>query len=347
MGGYSKVCAGNIKEKDGLNTLKRILIINEKYKEAGNQLFSQSPSIIDLPPQIAEVLINNDMTIFKAISWCMFPIIWAGDTLKIEPIKPKEARIGDILLYKCVGLAFAHRLVKTYTEKDKLYIVTSGEREFRNKQFNNFTDLPPDNCAGVVSDNVLGKVTEIKRGRLSFKPNDADEGWLSLMQGRLRLSLWILKRRSKQYIAGIFIKLQSVKLYRYCFRGLIRDKISFLVGAPLIKNTAESNNFRFYQTLEDFLKSFASAEGLYNISARINNKPVGNISLFLERIDNRKACTLSDFRVRIPFRGLGIGSQLLRKALYLCNKVNIDEVKVVLSEEDKIACGLFKKLGFF
>ncbi len=334
--------------------MKKILIINKEHKEVDKEelstqrykpLFSDRVSIIDLPPQAGELLISNNRIIFKAISWCMFPIIWAGDILKIEPIKPGDLRIGDIVVYKAAGLAFAHRLVKTYTgEKGGLYIVTSGEREFRNNQFNNCSG------GGVPFDNVLGRVTEIKRGRLCFKPDEAPCGLWSLIQGRLKLSLWILIYRAKQYIsrniAKIIIKTQGVKLYRLCLRRLIRNRVSFLVGTPLIKNRGEINNFRFYQTCEDFSKNFSGTEGLYNTTARVNNRPVGNISLFLETIDNRNVCTLSDFIVRIRYRGVGIGRQLAEKALYLCNKVNIDEIKVVLSEEDKIAYDLFKKLGF-
>lgn len=331
--------------------MKKILIISKKCRENGkehlsapryNPVFSQSASIIDLPPQVAEALIGNDTITFKAISWCMFPIIWAGDSLKIEPIKPQGARIGDIVLYKSKGFAFAHRLIKTYIEKDRLYIVTSGEREYRNNVlFNNF-----GNYGGVPADNILGKVTEIKRGRLSFRPDKASESLRSLIQGRLKLSFWILKRKSKEYIAGVFIKLQRVKLYRYCFRWFIKNKSSFFVGTPVIKNRGEINNFRFYQAFEDFSNNFAGTEGLYNISARIKNKPVGDISLFLERMDNRKTCALSNFIVRIPFRGLGIGQQLLRKALYLCDKINIEEIKIELPEENSIGINLFKKKGF-
>ena len=58
---------------------------------------------------------------FKVVSWCMFPVIWAGDVLKIEPIKPEEARVGDIILYKSQGRAFAHRLVKIYEKENKLH----------------------------------------------------------------------------------------------------------------------------------------------------------------------------------------------------------------------------------
>ncbi|MBU1523512.1 MAG: GNAT family N-acetyltransferase, partial [Candidatus Omnitrophica bacterium] len=78
----------------------------------------------------------------------------------------------------------------------------------------------------------------------------------------------------------------------------------------------------------------------------IHNWAVGNISLFFEEIDNRKICILSNFIIRIPFRGAGIASQLLEKTLYLCSKINVDEIKIVLSKGDEISHNLFFKLGF-
>ncbi|GAG63200.1 unnamed protein product, partial [marine sediment metagenome] len=257
-----------------------------------------------------EVLINNDMITFKAISWCMFPVIWAGDILKIEPIEPKDARIGDIVLYKSVGRAYAHRLVKVCQEQGKLYIVTSGEKEYRDNRFTN--------SSGILADNILGRVIEIKRGKLSFRPDEVKLSLGNLMLGRLKLSLWTLIYKIKQHMAKVFIKLQGVKQYRCFFKRLIENKISFWAGTSLIKNMREVNNFHFYRSLDDFFKNFAGAKGSYNISARIGNRPVGNISLYLEEINNYKICTLSNFIVRIPYRGGGTGSQLLGKVLYLC-----------------------------
>ena len=327
---------------------KGIIVIGKKYSDIDqeqlsmqryNLVLSNNTSIIDLPPQVSEVLINNNTITFKAISWCMFPVIWAGDILKIEPIKPKSAKIGDIILYKSVGRAYAHRLVNTYNEKGRLFIVTSGEKEYRENRFSNY--------GGILADNILGKLTEIKRGKLCFSPDDVKLHLWSLMQGKLKLSVWTFTHKIKQNIAKIFTKLQRAKLYRYLLKIFTKDKVAFFVGASLIKNKGEINNFCFYRSFMDFSKDFTGEKGLYHINARINNWPVGNISLFFDTDGlSRKTCILSNFIVRIPFRGGGIGHQLLEKALYLCNKTNIGEVKVNLFGEDKIAYKLFLKSGF-
>lgn len=338
---------------------KTIVVISREEKSINreqtsihgyNLVLSNSPSIVDLPSRIANLLIDNDKITFRAISWCMFPVIWAGDIVKVEQLKQENIKIGDILLYKSLGRAYAHRLVKKYQKRGKLYIITSGEEEYRSNKF--------DNCGGVLADNILGKVVEVKRGKLSFKPDDiyrnrenafSNRVKLSLgnlMLGRLKMWLWILTHKAKQYIAKIFIRLQEFRLYRYFFRKLLKNRISFFVGTPVAGNKREVNNLCFYRKFDDFLNDLEEVKGLYNISARINNKPVGNISLFFERINNRRICELSNFMVRIPYRGGGIGRRSTERILFLCNKVNTDEIKVVLSKEDKIASGLFKKSGF-
>ena len=205
--------------------LKGIIIINRKDKNISNReqisiqgynlVLSDSSSIIDLPSQVRNALINDDKIRFKAIGWCMFPIIWVGDILKVKPIKPEDARIGDIVLYKSVGRAFAHRLVKTYIEKDMLYIVTTGEKEYRNNRFSDY--------GGVAADNILGKVVKVKRGKLCFKPDEKIFSLGCLIKGRLKLSLWTLIYKLKQCIVKIFIKLQGIRLYRYFLRIFLKN----------------------------------------------------------------------------------------------------------------------------
>jgi ribosomal protein S18 acetylase RimI-like enzyme len=119
------------------------------------------------------------------------------------------------------------------------------------------------------------------------------------------------------------------------------------MGQPVIKNIKEINNFCLYQRFSEVPNDFSDPQGLYNISARINNWSIGNVSLFFETENpSSRICTLLNFIVRIPFRGGGIGCQLLGKALSLCDKVNVEEIRIALSEDDKIAIKFFKKMDF-
>ncbi len=315
----------------------------EELSAFGDDLVSPDIlSVIDLPGQIVKALIDNDKITFRAMSWCMFPVIWAGDILKIRAIEPAEAGVGDIILYKTARRAYAHRLIGTYREKDTLYIVTDGEKGSKNNRSDN-----ADNRNGVPADNILGKVTEIKRGRARFKADEPRTGLRSLIKGRLKLLSWVLSHNIKQFIARIFIGLQGLSLYRRFFRKLINNKASFFVGVPLIKDKKSAISFCFYREFDEFLDRWDKNPGNYRILAKLGKRPVGNISLFFD-IDarSRKICLLHNFTVRTPFRGAGIGSGLLEKTLYLCDKINADDIKVNLSEEDNVGRGLFSRFGF-
>ncbi len=325
--------------------MKKIIIARHGHRGRSgynNLVLADSPSVIDLPSQVAEVLIDNDAITFKVISWCMFPVIWAGDVLKICPVSPQDAKAGDIVLYKTAGRAFAHRLIKTYKEKDRLFVAVSDEKGYRHNRFGN-----PRGYDGIPADSILGKVIEIKRGKLHFKPDSVKLDFGSLVKGRLKLSLWILRCKIEQYAAGIFKKLQGIRSYRLLFRKLINNKISFFVGIPFASNAEEGANFRFYRKFDEFCGHWDKNPGEYHILAKVNERPAGNIGLFFDaRNPSCKTCILYNLIVRTPFRGGGIGCQLLEKALYLCDRIGAGEIKVNLSEEDKAGRGLFLKLGF-
>jgi len=328
--------------------MKKSIIVRKKdsnlnnislFGTGENLLFSKNASLIDLPRKIGEILVNGGKIRFKAISWCMFPIIWAGDTLKIESIRPEDARIGDIVLYKSTGRAYAHRLVKIYKEKDRLYIVTSGEKAVRNNSF--------QNCAGVPAENILGKVIEVKRGKLSFNPYKVKFGLISLLHGKLRIFLGNLKIKLKQDIIDMVIKLQRKKIWRYFLTISLRNKVSYFVGISSPRNTAEISNPYLYYEFNEFTEDdFKNANGLYHICARIRNKVVGNVSLFIETINDHKICSLFNFVLRTRFKGGGIEYQIFDKAISLSDKMKVDEVKIILSEEDKLSIEDFKKNGF-
>ncbi len=301
----------------------------------------ENPSIIDLPAEIARIVISNNDIVFKVISWCMFPVIWAGDTLKIEPIKPEEARVGDIVLYKFQGRAFAHRLVKIYEKENRLYAVTSGENEY--------TDNRLDSGGSAINaDNILGRVIEIKRGRTSLPPFNIKIGLLSLISGRLRISLAEIGYKTKNAIIKIFAALQKFRSYRYVLKKLIKNKISFFIGIPIMAGDNGIDGLYTYQKIDDFSKDLSCNKSSYNISAKIYNVPAGNIGLFfkINEISLHEICILSNFIIKAPFRGAGIGQGLLERALDLCNKMAIHEVRAVLHTDDRIGLNLFKKAGF-
>lgn len=298
----------------------------------------ESPSLLDLPGNLRDVCLKNNNIIFRASGWSMFPVIWEGDILEIEPVGLEDVIAGDIVLYRLGALTFAHRLVKTYLRDGCLYALTSGEKGYRNGLF-----YEPK---GIPSESIIGKITGIKRGKSRVKPDAAELNKSSLMKGIVKLAVWMMKQHLKQGIFRIFALLQKRMVYQNMLRIIARGRVSFSVGIPLIENSSSAAYLGFYKNFNDFYDSFCGSDGFYTITAKINNLNAGRINLrFSSDISGRK-CLLSDIAVKDYFSGIGIGERLIDKALKLCGKVELQEIKSVLSREDTITLRFLEGFGF-
>lgn len=85
---------------------------------------------------------------FKALGSSMLPLIRSGDLVTIVPFNLDELSIGDIVFFEKEGNFYLHRFLK---RNNKNEIITKG-------------DNLPNFDAPVNSENILGKLTSIKRG---------------------------------------------------------------------------------------------------------------------------------------------------------------------------------------
>jgi signal peptidase I len=83
----------------------------------------------------------------------MFPLISTGDKITIHPEKDYE--MGELIVFKRDGQMVCHRLVKVFEKDDVRYYQTRGDSFFG-------LDEP------VTADQILGTVTKIDRGKVSF-----------------------------------------------------------------------------------------------------------------------------------------------------------------------------------
>lgn len=318
--------------------INKIIISNEA---AQTFVWPEHLSIIDLPFTIAGDIIRNDSITFRSTSWCMFPIIWAGDILKVEPINLSEIRIGDIALHKHAGRAYAHRLISIYEEGGRSYIVTGGENEYRKS-----VGKRRGRSGGVPADNLMGRVVEIKRRGAWFKPGTFKMDFKAQITVRAKLYSWTVLYRLKEMVIRLYIKLQSNKAYRLSLKSLFNNIVSIWIGAPALNNAGEINNFHIYIPYDKFLKSPVLDHNTYNISARICGYPIGNIGILYKKTDGRNIGEIRNFIVRTPFRGGGVGQKLLQHAMAICQMLHLEETRVIFSGNDKTALGLFKKFSF-
>jgi signal peptidase I len=64
---------------------------------------------------------------FPATGWSMLPTVWPGDTLVVEPIKPSQLRIGDIVVIHRKGNFIGHRIVWIGEEPTGPLAITQGD----------------------------------------------------------------------------------------------------------------------------------------------------------------------------------------------------------------------------
>lgn len=327
--------------------IKKIILLNEDSLPSGKGAFGgikhtivwpEYPSIIDLPFVVASDLIKNDKITFRAASWCMFPVIWAGDILKVVPISPNEIKVGDIVLYKSAGRAYAHRLIATYEEGGRLYIITGGEKEYRDNQ--------RGAGEGVLADNILGRVVEIRRRGVWFNPGELEITLGMRVIGGIKFYAWSVSYGLRSLAARILGKLQAVKVYRFFLKHILNSTVSVWIGIPILGNAAEINNFQYYRTLKEFLANPSFHGNAYTVSVRVCNLPVGNLIIHCKEANQGKSALLSDFIVRVPFRGGGIGGILIKKAVMLCQFMHMSEIRIVLSAQDKIGREFLRKFDF-
>jgi hypothetical protein len=93
----------------------------------------------------------------RATGISMLPTLWPGDLLTVQFLEPEQALIGEIVLYMRQGRFFIHRVVKQGAALGETALITRGDCMSE--------DDPP-----VGRRELLGKITEVRRGSVVFLP---------------------------------------------------------------------------------------------------------------------------------------------------------------------------------
>lgn len=91
------------------------------------------------------------------------------------------------------------------------------------------------------------------------------------------------------------------------------------------------------------IKSQPNAQILYSFE---DGDITGLVLVSLFSSLTRRVLTIEDLIVLPQFRGKGVGTRLLGYALKLAKKNKVDCVEVLTKDDNEIALGLYKKLGF-
>lgn len=273
---------------------------------------------------------------FKARGFSMYPFIHDGDILTISPVSTNEIKSGDIILYKSFdNRIVVHRVIGKTKINNHEILKVRGDALMGAPEY-------------ILTSQVIGKA--IKQRRNS---NVVD---LQKLVSKFFAQIWLITypiRSStlyfiftvKKFLSLIFRLFQGLSLYRKLAQILIGEKVNYLVIAD---DFASLDN-----KLKEFFSLFKMAPKSsmiysYEISAYIGQKKVGSVALL--KFDESNLFYpdwwLLGMEVRTPYRGAGIGKNLLYMAINKAFEVNANKVNLLVLRTNHIAINLYKKMGF-
>ncbi len=98
-----------------------------------------------------QLLSEGKSAIIRAVGMSMFPWILPKESLIISPIKDKDLKVGDIIIFTSNNKLIAHRLLKI-DKKNNIY-VTRGD--------GNLTSDSP-----IKHDDIIGIISEVRDNRM-------------------------------------------------------------------------------------------------------------------------------------------------------------------------------------
>ena len=119
---------------------------------------------------------------FRPGGQSMHPTIKNGEAVLVEPIKPEQVNVGDIILYLFHRGVIAHRVLRIERRAENQFLITRG-------------DASRTNDAPVPAVDVLGRVVAVERGGRSIA--------LTGRPARLRRALRLLAGQAKSWLTRL------------------------------------------------------------------------------------------------------------------------------------------------
>jgi len=292
-----------------------------------------------------EVLGRGGLFRFKAHGSSMYPFIRDGDVLTIQTVEIEKLNRGDVVLYRSAGdRVVAHRVVGKNATNGQWVLMMRGDSGLSTNE-------------QVPADHVLGRVMSIQRGQKVVQFDNTF--W------KITSHLWItsyplgamfLKAETKSRKLASFIlrQLQALKPYRVASRKLIGNKISYHIATD--EDITGLSKLYCYEKLSNIAdpielseKAFRSLEGDgHTLIARLRGKVIGAtvITRFPDDEASYPDWWIFGMTVRIPYRGMGIGEGLARRAIEKVSEEGARRLNLLVYEKNKAAVNLYHKMGF-
>jgi GNAT superfamily N-acetyltransferase len=273
----------------------------------------------DLPDlvEISDLLLRHGTFRFRVAGWSMYPALRKGDRMTVEPVRPSQLRIGDLIVFHLRGRLICHRLVALEGAEPELRIITKGDAT-------SGCDEP------LQPEQVLGRVVAVTRRW----PWARAGGWagaqaMRIDRGRERLA----------YRVALGLRwFQGLRPYRWLMRALVSRCFDYSIGIP------EGRRWYRYHPISRRGSDPIGFTGHrdFHLLAKLGGTSVGS----LQGKAGAEGYRIESLHVRIRYRGLGVGSHLLALAAAAARRSRPPVLLASVEPANTAAVHLFTKMGF-
>lgn len=304
------------------------------------------PDMVDL---IVAVTGKGKSFRFQAGGSSMYPFIKDGDVLTVAPVSDGRVRVGEVVAFRRLGTdrLSVHRIVG----KAGCNYLIQGDNNYQ-----------PD---GLVPEaNIIGRITNIERkGRaitFGLGPERAIVAFLvraKMLPQSLRFTIKIAHpiliklRHGRQNRIGYFLGMGISSACKNMTASLIGriQHLSFYkkmlssIGAGIKIGYADEGENSGTGGLAE-----TSQYKVWNLTARKRKNIIGFVQLVFRNKDSHPydGFWIHAMNVRIFYRGLGLGTELVRLVVQKAREENAEKIYLLVFENNKKAIGLYKKAGF-
>ncbi|MFH1492655.1 MAG: GNAT family N-acetyltransferase [Candidatus Omnitrophota bacterium] len=267
--------------------------------------------------ELKKELLKTDYFKFKTTSWCMFPVLKKGDTLKIESCSLNDLKIGEIPVYRRNNRLYSHRIVDKHILEGKERIITRPDTAKVRKGL-----LQEE----LEEEDLLGKVREVERDKKRFPLEKREANfWERFLYTRHKLSLALLKLLSRVSMKTLTC-IQSLWIYRWLGKKLIKrleHNIDFQLATPS-RHKLEIYEYTPLEKRDNFRpREYKN----FHIIMKLKDTPIGCVT-FLNR---DKDCPytgfwLAELWIRLRYRGLGLESFLVNRAQDFLRERDLEQI---------------------
>ncbi len=297
-----------------------------------------------------EILKRGKNLRFQAMGQSMYPFIKNGQIIVIQPMEPSALKTGDVVFFrnkKSKSSYIAHRLIAK--QKDGV-LITKG-------------DARKDADEPVNPNQVLGKVVTVEKSGRAVSLNNAHNqtaGWLISKLSATRIPYMRIYRSIRgaflKLLKPIYYSMKKSKKFRHLatrFRGNleygpVQPHELLLIGQLYgYWNDYPGDQKNNISKAIDRLAN-DTGEDCSRLVARKKNNVVGVVTIDCKKSKNHfpQGWWLWGLVIRPRYRGLGIGLELINKAISEIKKRAGKDIKIFVEKENIAAMGLYEKIGF-